>query len=429
MKVKVSELRKKINQMPIVFIVLLFLNFFEKYTISFILIGFCVLFQFILDLTLFKKIFKKYYQVFVLAFISLFSNIIFGITNSNYISANIEIILYYIIMIYPIFLCEKKGEEYVSDGIKGISNIVVLTAVYGIYEGILKTNPIITMFRPSWILFAEGLTEYRSYSVYMQPVIYANVLLFSFLVEFNNKKGVVSFIKILILSVAVYLTKTRTAWIMLVVMLLFYFLKECILCLSRDSIVIKKKLIAPLIFLFISAICFVNTSLFKSMIEIIIERLSSLGGSTSLSQRSGTIMVFIRQLMDEFDLRFIFGHGHEASYYFMLENRIVINNFATTDNEWISILYNYGFLILLTYLSMFVYSISLFIRSGNKFVIMITSIFIMNSIYMISWESYSNVLYRVISFFILGVLVYIIKNKKANGVYNESKGKCYLFGV
>lgn len=87
----------------------------------------------------------------------------------------------------------------------------------------------------------------------------------------------------------------------------------------------------------------------KEMISQIMTRFEeATGGSVSRTQRLGSIAYILNAEFKNFNpLSFMFGHGEDAAARMMLGTVININDFSTTDNEYLLILYNYGFVFIM----------------------------------------------------------------------------------
>lgn len=72
--------------------------------------------------------------------------------------------------------------------------------------------------------------------------------------------------------------------------------------------------------------------------------LEATGDNISKVQRLGAISYIWKDEIENFNLfTFLLGHGEDAAANLMLKTQIVISEFSTTDNEYVLIAYNYGF--------------------------------------------------------------------------------------
>lgn len=403
----------KINVLSILFIIVMLLVFFDQNTIAFVFVGISIVIHLLVTQNGYGIALKNM-KYLVLCFVVISaSTLISGIVLEDMISRFMQVLLYFLIILYPIFLLRRYGEEYVFNGIELIANIICLTSAFGVIEGVLKKNILIHLFRPDIGTFTDGLQQYRVCSLYLQPVICAHIFLFSFLffMEKENKNWA-DYIKIIILLFAILMTKSRSSWITIVICVFVNLFKH-LNGLYVKNFFFTKKLIYFILFL---AILVFMANKFE-VLNLIVERFKEFTTTStrSITQRTGIVDLIWRELSDSNIFSLLFGHGHEATYYLLKNNTIYIKDFTTTDNEWLSLLFNYGIILLIIMVIIFLKAIKNYLTCNDSKHKTIYMLLIGGFVNMIFWESLSNVLARFLTFIVLGATIYLfLKLKNMN---------------
>ena len=157
------------------------------------------------------------------------------------------------------------------------------------------------------------------------------------------------------------MTNSRSIWITFLVVLFFMYVnyiknqenKE-----KRDSIFINTILII-FIFLF-GVLIFELFSIKNTPIAMIIHRFSELKGSDSFWQRFGAIRNIIKFFLNKNLISFIIGNGSNSSKLLMSQLTVRISNFGTVDNQYASILYDFG---IITFLVIILFFMFIFLKS------------------------------------------------------------------
>lgn len=91
------------------------------------------------------------------------------------------------------------------------------------------------------------------------------------------------------------------------------------------------------------------------------------GDAVSRTQRLGAIAYILNAEFENFNpLSFMLGHGEDAAAKLRLGTMINIKDFSTTDNEYLLILYNYGFVFIMYVLAGVVKCLSMFVVHYEK---------------------------------------------------------------
>lgn len=415
-----ADKERRINSLVLLSIVSLILGFLSQQSISFTFLGGIIIIQFLLSFKSLEKTIGSNFYVILYFWIITMSTLLSGIVLEDAFSRAIQVIIYCVMMLYPNFLLNKYDENYIFSGMETIANVIWITALFGIYEGLLKSNILIHLFRTDIVLYMDGLPGYRVCSLYLQPVICAHVFLIPILYFINQKTGGFwKYLKIITLLIALLLTKSRSSWITLCFCQVVYSLKHF----RRKLTVSKTKTLRQIGFLTI----LIFLAIKFSVVDFMIDRFNQFteSGTHSIIQRSGIIEFVLGESLKSNPFKLLFGHGHEASFYLLKNHVIYIKDFTTTDNEWISFLYNYGVITVFFAAGILLKAIKNYMISEDNRYESIYMLLIGSFINMMFWESLSNVFVRFLTFIILGTTLYLFKvsKKRVNTVNQPSKMK------
>lgn len=238
--------------------------------------------------------------------------------------------------IYISYYFAHKYDKHYCEKVLFLFYLVILfAAVMGLIEFFTKKN----LFFPS---YGNPWEEYRVSSLFKHPIIYAAMLLIGvFYSLFFLKKPIVKYFSLIIFLVGIYSSKSRSLWISLI----FGFL---ILVLASFSHKIKKNTVLKLFIIIGLGFIFLISPLGSQMVDNIISRFTNMSDTVDSIQRLGTIEYFSNLLYNEGNFITLFlGHGEDAASIVMLNTTIQIENFSTTDNQYVLFLYNYGLIVLI----------------------------------------------------------------------------------
>lgn len=334
MKVKLSLFNVKLLIHIITFLLCVFTYANSKYANFF--------YAFILFETLFlvitqrnfsdiKKAFKNIIIILLFYLVFFIVSILFNEFKVNSIKAGISILLTpAIIFNAVIFYNELTMKDVVK--IRKIYFVFILASVlFGIFEFITKKNFLVPYFDHNYL---TNTVPYRSGSFFKHPITFSIVLGVAFCLLLGRNH---TFIFKSLIIIALLMTRTRSSLIGLAVVLFFWLIKNI-------GFNIKKR---TLLLVLLIAL-FIISPLGLNIISMVVERFSGSIDSISGSQRLGTINYVVKRVfnfgsnpLSEF-FRCLFGHGVDSVRQLMLHTRIVIPGFDTTDNYYVTMLYNYG---------------------------------------------------------------------------------------
>ena len=270
-----------------------------------------------------KKAFKNIIIILLFYLVFFIVSILFNEFKVNSIKAGISILLTpAIIFNAVIFYNELTMKDVVK--IRKIYFVFILASVlFGIFEFITKKNFLVPYFDHNYL---TNTVPYRSGSFFKHPITFSIVLGVAFCLLLGRNH---TFIFKSLIIIALLMTRTRSSLIGLAVVLFFWLIKNIGFNIKKRTL-----LLVLLIALYI--------------ISMVVERFSGSIDSISGSQRLGTINYVVKRVfnfgsnpLSEF-FRCLFGHGVDSVRQLMLHTRIVIPGFDTTDNYYVTMLYNYG---------------------------------------------------------------------------------------
>lgn len=302
-----------------------------------------ILLFFIMVMVLYKNsisICINYKFLFFIFGSMIFSTLINDMINNSVSVVNfVYDILFLLIILMGIILGRKIYDVNKLSIFKIHIIILFFMCLFLIYEYITKNNLLLPYF---YVDNLSNIYPYRCASFFVHPVTCASFLIYGFwLVYFfvNNSKYKYIFITMIIFSL--YATGSRSSWIALAITIIIYFIRNIKPSISYKTIL--KSFIGVII-----GIVFLNTNTGSNMINSIIQRFSNVQ-SFSYSQRLGSIEYIINRFFEKSSLfQLLFGHGQKGAYDAMLETTIAIPGFFTTDNTYLTILYDYGLVVFIS---------------------------------------------------------------------------------
>jgi hypothetical protein len=107
-------------------------------------------------------------------------------------------------------------------------------------------------------------------------------------------------------------------------------------------------------------------------------------------QRLGTIKEIVNYMLNNGVANFLLGNGFRTVESFMQSHTVVISGFTTTDNQYMSFFYEFGFLSLILYVVMIILTIIKILKNNNlRYMNCLSSyIFLSISINMFFYESF-----------------------------------------
>jgi len=259
---------------------------------------------------------------------------------------------FYLTVFLTLIMILKHGINYIYQFLRQFLYTLNILSVINLYQVIFH-KPILLNFLIekyyNFQLSAIGTTEFRTISVFGHPIVCGLFFTVAFVFNFFIlQKGKPTFYIIQsILLVNIYSTHSRSAWLSLVITTLIMLIIQKPK-LNFVGIALKKKnLLFYYLAFCVSIVVFVvfmaNFTDIKN--EIIVrfgDSLSSNSKDLSNLQRTGTIKLILNNFSHSDFINQLFGNGVGMSAYFMRHHTVAIQNFLTTDNQYLTWLYEFG---------------------------------------------------------------------------------------
>lgn len=358
------------------------------------------------------KIYKKYMNTRLLIIISLlFMNIIIvtliNVTNVDDFKRWIFVLIAILNLLIGIQSSVLFNNKYIRNGLIQINNIMMIINIYGIIEFIVKENYfvqfIMNEYRSNLHVWSFKTELYRNFTVFSHPIIYANILIIVFWInKFLCKNKFLRYFNYILIIVNIYATKSRSSWISFALTITIYI----IYLLYKANKIGKIKSKNILMITFTSVILVI---LYKPIVEPlsneIIQRFCELltpSGNVSSSQRLGAISYVLSEIMNGNILGLLFGHGFRSIQSLMAQTMISIQGFLVADNQYITVIWEYGIIGLICSISIIIYSISIIFKDNEDTSVLLALILISIHINMFFYEIDGWLLISNIYLFILG---------------------------
>ena len=179
----------------------------------------------------------------------------------------------------------------------------------------------------------------RMDSFFGHPITYGSILIFGvWLTVYLIKSFPVKLILLFYITLGLISTGSRSAWLSLVATII----PRVVLGLKAGTL--KKRQVFIILICIVLSIAFVFTKQFQNIYTSIFSRFSGMMNTASATQRLGSYYYIISELLAQNPVRILFGCGENASTRIMMKTVITLSLFGTTDCQYLTILYNYGFI-------------------------------------------------------------------------------------
>lgn len=372
---------KKINWLFLFFITTILSNFIyvsRLFYLIYIIIFFSGLFFVFTKSINYKIVYDKK----ILLMISIFMIESLTITLINIYNIGIDRQFLRFLLIYSLFLViiifiKRYGIDYIKKFYKPLLYFLDIINIINIYEIISKKSIFYTFINNDnvklWQVNVFETDLFRTFSIFVHPIVYGNFLVCLFWINIfvARKNKIISFISGILVLINLYFTQSRSSWIALIVTLIIYLLNKYINKLKyfKTKIKIKNiiKLICTILCITIIIIIFNNNILFilnKIYLKMITSTSDSYGDISRL-QRLGTVNLIYSYMISNGVINFLFGNGLGSVAKFMINHPIVLSGFTTTDNEFMNLFYEFGFIGLISYLLIMLLAIIKLFKKGN----------------------------------------------------------------
>lgn len=293
------------------------------------------------------------------------------------------------------------GKEYIKHAFILIIVLMFILNFISIFEFINKTSFYKNILNPEQLRWLDsiGQESFRVRSVFVHPIIYGtllniNLIVLIYLKKYFNKQFY--YINYLLIIVNLYATKSRSCWITFVILILLIYTQNF----KFKNKINKKRLINNYFIIFIIIIfIIIFSNNISNILEGVIYRFTyKSDNDISKLQRIGTIRNIIQFSFSRWTIMF-FGMGINTVGKFMLSNPVILPEFASTDNQYMTFLYEMGIIFLISFLIYFLYNLLKMYRCKNLFSKVIILIMISIAINMFFYNIYG---WKIVLFFLMG---------------------------
>ena len=268
--------------------------------------------------------------------VTLFAGLIAGKVNAGSI---IQPIFLYSSFALGYYVAIKYQEDGCRTMLKQLSYILLFAAVVCIPEYLMQKSIFFKTYGNTWDAF-------RVPSIYGHPIRLGTSLTIALAIDiFIYKKSFIKYCGILLSLFGIFVSASRSSWLACAGVVAL-----TVFAVYRKRLTDKKVLFG--IFGAVLLFVFLLSPMGQSIINAIGSRFQeATADNVSRVQRLGAISYFWEDFVDNFNLitpvTLMLGHGEDAAANFMLNTSIVFNNFSTTDNEYLLVIYNYGLIVLI----------------------------------------------------------------------------------
>ncbi|PEO16810.1 O-antigen ligase family protein [Bacillus wiedmannii] len=280
----------------------------------------------------------------------------------------------YFVLIYGFLEYYRNGARYGEQFFIQLTKILNVLSVLNLIQVVLHRPLLFNLFTEQmdkYQYWAYGTSDFRPVSVFGHPIVSA--LFFSILVICNLYilKGNLKYPLQIVALVNVYASQSRSAWIALAIIVCLYFIKNYrIKKINRNVRFTYSQLLKIYVSLVIvicgfGLVALSSDSIISSIIERFGDSLSGNSKDISNLQRTGTLSLINTYMFQQDMFRLLFGYGLGTVGDFMSVNTVVIRNFLTTDNMYLTFFFELGLLSLISYGLFFIIGVIRFFLSKN----------------------------------------------------------------
>lgn len=301
-------------------------------------------------------------------------------------SLNPRYLLFFTVAFFSYIKYKEYGLRFGELFLKKLVFLLNVLSILNIYQIIYKVPLTVNFLTESmnrYQIYKYFTPNFRTISVFGNPIISASVFAILFLLNMYYIKNGFKYILQIVLLINIYSTMSRSSWLGLIFVLILYSLKNF----KFEKEILNKKMTKVQAGTIILGFGVILSGLFLMIVNydiIINEILARFGDSLSRNstdisntQRLETFPYIFARLKNTNALNLFFGSGMDASQNMMKSITIVLEGFTTTDNMFLTFLVDFGLIFTILYIGLVVFSlIRYFFGKTNKFMQLNLLIFI-----------------------------------------------------
>lgn len=327
--------------------------------------------------------------------ISLLSTIVGVFVNRtatvNYL---LEVVVFGLCTFTGISIYYFYSRDYIKKGMQHILFFLCINGVLGIFEYVTKIN----IFTSMELFSDEFRNTGRIVGMYIHPLIYGVMLFLGLVIAIILcKTSFLKTIMIMLLIVNLLLAQSRSSWFAAIALVFILIIR------GVQHGTIKKKWIGQGLLILIAFVIFINIPQVK---EVFVSRFSNFSFYLSGDyQRTGTIFYFLDNFLNQGIFGILFGNGNKSTISVMRQLTIMYSDFSTTDNLYISDLYNFGIIYVICIICTTIRILRYTLKENDKLALMFECVIIGFEIIFLFVEPFNYYPITFIFFLALGYLM------------------------
>ena len=319
-------------------------------------------------------------------------------------ASSLNVASWALIVLILAVLHREYGMCYFGQGARQLLVVLVALGVFGVIEGLTSNNPLSGVFPHILGSWRMGTSAYRASSIFSHPIPFSHAMECGMVIALLLRDLDVRFkiVAIVTFLVAVIESQTRSAVLIACALVLFFLIKAVG---GLKSIKVPR-----LVILIFCALPFILIALFASgalsnMAAGLLERIEALGSTdVSVTQRSGAADLILSEFFSRGISSLLIGNGLASSNSIISGTTISIDNFNTVDNNWLTVLFDFGVFVFVGMALMTLYGFYSFLFSKNETVSLYGGLAVVSALFMFfySFSMWKGTLFLlIVCYFVL----------------------------
>lgn len=270
--------------------------------------------------------------------------------------------------ILPCFACmQLAGQKQIVVWVTIYKYFVAFCSLIGIFELLTKIQIYSGLISSKLAILNQqiygipGTPGYRLTLFFYHPIYFSMILAIGIIcclyVPFKNK--IVNYGIIVFMAINIVFTKSRTGWIITVIGVIFYLYGKW----NIEGKINSRKLLRLImgvicvIAVVIGIIYFSDRTLWDKLFGIIMERINELFSAKAYGARIANLGIIGEVIKSNENYIFFFGGGEKYAITYLQTHTFIDSWSKAIDNQFVTILLNFGVIGLCMYVAIFVLSI------------------------------------------------------------------------
>ena len=300
-----------------------------------------LVFKEVLSRRFYKVLLDNAVPVIVMCAIIFFSAIAF--TSRSKDESLLTVCSYFFCILLGYIYGEHKNDDWMRTALLMLRNVTVFACLFSFVLELVLGQRLVTSGSFSFLqtIAIDNPSLYRLRSFFGHAIVFGQMIVIALTVNYKLEMGQTKrLLYSVILLVALLLTKSRSSWIILIALILVHLALQL-----KDPEYSKWNLIALLAPI---ALLLIYMTYKFGLFNFVSTRFAELGTDVSYSQRSGAIAYILHRFLNR-PLFWLTGNGYGSSRITMLDTTVEISGFSTVDNGFLAMVYEYGFLGILSF--------------------------------------------------------------------------------